>query len=146
MTDDSTGAPDLPDGGTFDEPWQARAFALAVALTDERGLDWERFQSRLVEEVADAPDGDSEGPDDDYYRRWLAALERLLVEEALVAPGELGDRVAAFAAGDRTAHEFVEGNPHAHVDRLPEGHAEGSHHDHGESGPHDHGEGDCRGH
>lgn len=132
MTDAPPGPGD--DAPTFEAPWQARAFALAVALTDEREaetLTWEEFQSRLVAEVdADHEDGD---PETVYYRQWLAALERLLVERDVLDPGELAARIDAFEAGDRNAHEFVEGDPHAHADHLPEGRAEGSHHDHGDA-------------
>lgn len=128
---DSTPEPG-DDAPTFDAPWQARAFALAVALTDERAddtLTWREFQTRLVEEVnADPEDGDSEAA---YYRQWLSALERLLVEREVLEPGDLASRVAAFEDGDRDGHEFVEGDPHAHADSLPDGHAEGSHHSHG---------------
>ncbi|WP_423751379.1 nitrile hydratase accessory protein [Salinirarus marinus] len=121
------------DAPTFDAPWQARAFALAVALTDEDDLPWDEFQTRLVEEVdADLEAGGD--ADDVYYRQWLAALERLLVERDLLDAGELTDRVGQFEAGDRSAHEFVDGDPHAHTESLPEGHAEGSGHSHG----HDH--------
>lgn len=135
------------DAPTFEAPWEARAFALAVALTDEREADvssWDEFQSRLVEEVdADREEDNHEEDDHEegdpetvYYRQWLTALERLLVERNVLEPGELLARIDAFEAGDRDAHEFVEGDPHAHADRLPEGHAEGSDHDHG--GHHDH--------
>jgi len=127
---DATPAPG-EDAPTFDAPWQARAFALAVALTDERGADgirWREFQSRLVEEVGAEPGADD--PEAAYYREWLAALERLLVERGALDPGELAERVAAFEAGDRDAHEFVDGDPHAHAEDLPDGHAEGSHHEH----------------
>lgn len=127
------------DAPTFDAPWQARAFALAVALTDEHDdatLTWQEFQSRLVAEVeADREAGD---PDEVYYRQWLAALERALVERGILDPGDLAARVEAFEAGDRDAHEFVAGDPHAHADRLPDGHAEGSHHDHGDGHGHAH--------
>lgn len=124
------------DGPTFEAPWQARAFALAVAVTDEDDLPWDAFQSRLAAEVdrddGPGPTGDAgtDGPEAAYYRQWLAALERLLVERTALDPGELTDRVAAFERGDRSAHEFVRGDPHGHADRLPEGHAEGSDHDH----------------
>ncbi|MFC7165264.1 nitrile hydratase accessory protein [Halospeciosus flavus] len=147
-----TGRPDSEtprpgdDAPTFDAPWQARAFGLAVALTDEtegegegegeERFTWDSFQSRLVAEVeADRESGTD--PDVVYYRQWLAALERLLVEEDVLEPGELTERVAEFEAGERDAHEFVDGDPHAHAENLPDGHAEGSHHDHG--GGHGHG-------
>jgi nitrile hydratase accessory protein len=123
---DSTPAPGA-DAPTFDAPWQARAFAIAVAITDESaadGLRWAEFQDRLVDEI-DADDGEAA-----YYRQWLAALERLLIERDLLDPGDLVERVAAFEAGDRDAHEFVEGDPHAHAESLPDGHAEGSRHEH----------------
>ena len=144
MTDVPPGPGD--DAPTFEAPWQARAFALAVALTDEREaetLAWEEFQSRLVAEVDAGREGESERGDREdgdsetvYYRQWLAALERLLVERDVLDPGELAARIDAFEVGDRNAHEFVEGDPHAHADHLPEGHAEGSHHDHGHDGHH----------
>lgn len=148
MSDAPDRLPELDADITFEAPWQARAFGLAVAFTDAAGLDWEAFQSRLVDEVgADRAEGEPEAV---YYRQWLAALESLLVEEGHFDEGELADRVTEFAAGDRTAHEFVEGDPHGHADALPEGHAEGSHghhHDHGHGQGHDHhGHGHGHGH
>lgn len=129
---------------TFSEPWQARAFALAVSVTDEDagGVgSWDDFQERLVREIEAAesaadlvsPDepADLDGDEAAYYRRWLAALEDLLVSEA-VDEAALRERALAFERGDRDAHEFVRGDPHAHADELPEGHADGS--DHGGHG------------
>jgi nitrile hydratase accessory protein len=120
------------DAPTFDAPWQARAFALAVTLTEEHAgdtLTWQEFQTGLVREVnADREDAE---PETVYYRQWLTALERLLVQRGVLDPGDLAARVEEFEDGDRDGHEFVEGDPHAHADRLPDGHAEGSHHDHG---------------
>ena len=130
MTDSTPDPGD--DAPTFDAPWQARAFALAVALTDEHAeetLTWNEFQTRLVEKVN--ADREDEDPEAVYYRQWLTALEWSLIEREILDSGELAARVGEFDEGDRDGHEFVEGDPHAHVDRLPEGHAEGSHHGHG---------------
>lgn len=126
------------DEPTFAEPWQARAFALAVALTDEDAEKraWDAFQRELVAEVEAAPGPDA-GTDDTYYRQWLRALERFLDARGLVDAEALLARAREFESGDRDAHEFVDGDPHAHADRLPEGHADGSHHhghDHSHSG------------
>lgn len=135
----SEGAGTDADAGdpTFAEPWQARAFALAVAATDEDGdRPWETFQEALVEEVPDAEQptpkapASIDGDDDEYYRDWLAALERVLTEDAVDADA-LRERALAFERGDRDAHEFVAGDPHEHADSLPKGHAAGSDHDHG---------------
>lgn len=100
------------DGPTFDEPWQARAFGVAVALYDDgEGFEWSAFQERLVEEVGreDPAASDAEALEGVYYEQWLAALERLLVEDGVLEPDELGERAASFAAGERTAEEFVAG-------------------------------------
>ena len=108
----------------FDAPWQARAFAIALSLTDrgEGDLPWETFQGRLVEEIEKGADGAAE-TEPVYYEQWLRALERLLVEEGLVDPGELEARVEAFETGERDASEFVIGE-HGH------GHDHDHDHDH----------------
>jgi len=117
------------DEPAFEAPWQARAFAVAVQLT-ERGdgdLPWETFQARLVEEI-EADDDAVEGTEDVYYEQWLRALERLLVEEGIVAGSELEERTREFERGDRDASEFVIGE-HGHSHDHGHGHSH-SHHDH----------------
>ena len=101
------------DRPTFEAPWQARSFALAVALTEDR--PWETFQRRLVDEI----DRDESRP---YYEQWLAALERFVLGEDLLDTSAVVDRTDEFAAGDRTAHEFVEGDPHGHSEHEHDHH------------------------
>lgn len=122
MTD--TEDPRRDDEPAFEAPWQARAFAIALSLTDrgEGELSWDDFQGRLVEEID--RDGDAvEGTETVYYEQWLRALERLLVDEGLIEADELADRAAAFEAGERDASEFVVGD-HGHD------HSHGHDHDH----------------
>lgn len=118
----------------FEKAWQARIFGLAVAMREDgdggddesQGVfEWKSFQERLAEEIAtDETDVTPDDVDDQYYHQWLAALERLLVESGHVDEHRLQDRTAEFAAGDRTAAEFVEGEHEA---------------DHGHQHDHDHG-------
>jgi nitrile hydratase accessory protein len=95
---------------TFDAPWQARAFGIAVALADREASDLTAFQERFVERLGEvdpeAMQADVEGT---YYERWLEALEELLVEEGLLTEAELDERAAAFTEGERDAAEFVVG-------------------------------------
>ena len=64
--------PERPDR-PFDEPWQARAFALAVLTVQQSGQPWEAFRGRLKRAVA-------ADPDRPYWESWLAALEDLVAD------------------------------------------------------------------
>ena len=68
------GAPLPRDNGelVFDAPWEARALAIAVALTEKLGLEWDEFRHRLMAAIADDPDRP-------YYESWGAALESLVL-------------------------------------------------------------------
>ena len=95
----------VPDSPVFEEPWQAQAFAMTVAL-HERGLfswvEWAEALSAEVKRPGAAADGH------DYYQHWLAALERLLAEKGLAGKGD----VDAFAAAwERAAHATPHGKP-----------------------------------
>ena len=81
-------------GAAFAEPWQARIFAVVTRLCDDGRYDWDAFKALLIDEVGrhGAPDGH------DYYERWTAACERLLVERGLVGADELSLRKAHLAA------------------------------------------------
>ena len=118
---------DIPigaDGPVFDAPWQARAFGTVVALHRTRDdFDWAAFQAALIEEVqAEDPGVDADRLEETYYDQWLRAAERLLVERDVIDSAEFQSRAAEFAAGQRNAQEFIEGE---HQD----GHA-GHDHDH----------------
>lgn len=65
-----TGPPERPDR-PFDEPWQARVFALAVLTVQQQDLPWDAFRDRLKAAIA----ADPARP---YWESWLAALESLV--------------------------------------------------------------------
>ena len=74
----------------FAAPWEGRAFGIAVALNEGGAYEWGEFQRRLADEIAAADDADDGGL---YYERWLASLERLLVERGMVTREELDARM-----------------------------------------------------
>jgi nitrile hydratase accessory protein len=80
----------------FNQPWEGRAFGLALALRELSPYPWEAFRERLEREIAQA-DPDQDGSH--YYERWVGAFERLLADEDLVGAEEL----------ERRAHEYREG-------------------------------------
>ena len=74
----------------FDEPWQGRAFGLAVGLSRRASFPWSDFVRRLSEQIASSPDDTTSG----YYRQWLAALERTIVEQGITSNDELSAALA----------------------------------------------------
>ena len=59
----------------FTEPWQARAFAMALVAAERMGVGWDEFRDRLKAAIA-------ERPDQPYYESWLDALEDLTATPA----------------------------------------------------------------
>jgi nitrile hydratase accessory protein len=112
------------DRPVFESPWQARAFALAVVLSDhqESQYSWKTFQSNLVDEVEDN-NSIGDYSEEIYYEQWLHALERIILNDQLINVQELQQRVDEFASGDRDASEFIEGEHEHH-------HDDGHSHDH----------------
>ncbi|MEO0363035.1 MAG: nitrile hydratase accessory protein [Pseudomonadota bacterium] len=84
------------DGPVFDEPWQARAFAMTLALHGAGAFEWREWAETLGRELAGGGD---------YYRAWLAALERIATEKALTDD-------AALAALKRAWLEAAAATPH----------------------------------
>lgn len=84
----------------FAEPWQARAFALALALADRGAFAWNDFRDRLIAEIAVAEKVEEAGAG--YYDCWLRALEAVLGSKRIAAAGEI-DRAAAVIAANPPA-------------------------------------------
>ena len=83
----------------FKEPWQGRAFGIAISLHREGTYDWEEFRQRLILQIQAFDCKADEDPG--YYDHWLAALEGLLADRGVVNPDELGQRVKEYKSGIR---------------------------------------------
>jgi len=87
-----------PEPRTFEEPWQAQAFAIAVSLSERGVFSWGEWAEALGVEIARAP----ERP---YYEAWLDALEALLRAKGIASPSELAELAEAW-------REAAEATPH----------------------------------
>jgi nitrile hydratase accessory protein len=101
-------APGIPHddvGPVFREPWEAQAFAMALAL-QQRGLfTWSEWATALGQEIKRAQAAGDPDTGDTYYRHWLAALERLVAEKGVASEETLRRyRDAWDRAADRTPH------------------------------------------
>jgi nitrile hydratase accessory protein len=99
------GIPRDPDGPVFRAPWEAHAFAMALAL-HERGLfTWSEWAATLADEIKRAQAEGDLDTGDTYYRHWLAALEHIAAEKAAADPATLARYRAAWRhAALRTPH------------------------------------------
>ena len=99
------GIPRDDDGPVFREPWEAQAFAMALALHGRGLFTWREWADTLAGEIKRAQAEGDPDTGDTYYRHWLATLEKLIAAKG-VATSEALDRYrdAWDHAADRTPH------------------------------------------
>ena len=100
--------PSIPrdsDGPVFREPWEAEAFAIAVALHERGVFSWPEWAAALSDEIKRAQTAGDADTGETYYLHWLAALEKLVAEKGLASEQTLHRyRDAWDNACDRTPH------------------------------------------
>ncbi|MET0444812.1 MAG: nitrile hydratase accessory protein [Pseudorhodoplanes sp.] len=104
----TTAIPDIPqddDGPVFRAPWEAQAFAMAVALHERGVFTWTEWAAALAAQIKRAQaDGDAD-TGETYYRHWLATLEGLIADKGVTTAATLHRyRDAWDHAADRTPH------------------------------------------
>jgi nitrile hydratase accessory protein len=102
---DVPGIPRDEGGPVFREPWEAQAFALAVALNARGLFTWTEWAAALAEEIKRAQAAGDPDLGNTYYRHWLAALEGLVAQKGAASAAMLERyRDAWDRAADRTPH------------------------------------------
>lgn len=108
---DGPAAPPRANGElVFAEPWESRAFGMAVSLYEAGVFEWTRFQAALIRRIAAWERGHAEGECWSYYRHWLEALEDVMAET--VPATEVEARAVALA-GRPAGHDHGD-HPHPH--------------------------------
>jgi len=97
--------PRNPAGPVFREPWEAQAFAMALALYDRGLFTWPEWAAILAEEIKRAQAAGDPDTGETYYRHWLNALERVVAAKGLTDAQTLARyRNAWDHAAERTPH------------------------------------------
>ena len=89
--------PALPrdhDGPVFNEPWEAKAFALVVRLSEAGCFTWEEWVEVFSREIEAAQRRGDPDLGDTYYQHWLNALERICRDKGLVGDEDMRRRKA----------------------------------------------------
>jgi nitrile hydratase accessory protein len=98
---------DLPGGSagerSFEQPWELRAFAMAVAAYHAGQYEWSEFQLSLIDSIRR---WESEGGPQpwSYYEHWLEALETVLAGNGALSDAALDDAAMAVLATPRNAN------------------------------------------
>ena len=92
-------------GVEFAEPWQARAFAIAVIASRQGCFTWSEWTHSLGRELQRSADTDPKTAEANYFDCWLSALQSLLLAKGAVGQAELHERKHAWEdAYRRTPH------------------------------------------
>src|ERR1700689_534180 len=83
------GIPRDDDGPVFREPWEAQAFAMALALHGRGLFSWTEWAAALAGQIRRAQASGDPDTGETYYRHWLATLERLVAEKGVASPETL---------------------------------------------------------
>ena len=78
----------------FAEPWESRAFAMAVALCEAGVFSWREFREALITRIARRNDTSAHWC---YYRCWLGALQDVLVSLGTVRHRDVTARATQLA-------------------------------------------------
>jgi nitrile hydratase accessory protein len=100
--------PSIPrdeEGPVFRAPWEAQAFAMALALHARGLFTWAEWAATLAAEIKRAHEAGDPDTGQTYYLHWLAALERMVTEKGITTPDALTRYHDAWdRAADRTPH------------------------------------------
>jgi nitrile hydratase accessory protein len=99
------GIPRDADGPVFREPWEAQAFAMALALHARGLFTWNEWAQALADEIRRAQGRGDPDTGETYYQHWLTTLERLIAAKGVATTETLHRyRDAWDHATDRTPH------------------------------------------
>jgi nitrile hydratase accessory protein len=100
--------PSIPrdaEGPVFREPWEAHAFAMALALHERGVFTWGEWAATLAAEIKRAQAAGDPDTGETYYLHWLAALERLVTGKGVTSGDTLHRTKHAWEhACERTPH------------------------------------------
>jgi nitrile hydratase accessory protein len=95
----------------FAEPWESRAFGMAVTLYEAGVFTWPQFQAALIARIAAWEDAPTDGWN--YYQHWLGALEDVLAGGGTVFADEVTARAETLAQRP-TGYDHPDDHDHPH--------------------------------
>ena len=94
----------------FSAPWEARAFAIALGLSQTGLFTWDEFREHLIAEVGSTDrirERDGTNRQGEYYEHFLRALEAVVTDKGIATRSALITKIAELqgpAAPDTHEH------------------------------------------
>lgn len=89
----------------FDQPWQAQAFAMTLALHDQGVFTWDQWAQTLSATIKASQIAGDPDTGQTYYHHWLSALEKMALTADVISAAQLEVRQGAWRdAAARTPH------------------------------------------
>jgi nitrile hydratase accessory protein len=105
MRSELPGLPCDAGGPVFNAPWEAQAFAMALALHERDQFSWKEWAQTLADVIAEVRQRGEADTGEHYYRHWQTALERIVAGKGLVSDALLQQRRQQWdEAARRTPH------------------------------------------
>jgi nitrile hydratase accessory protein len=95
-------------GPVFRAPWEAHAFAMALALHEKGLFAWSEWSEMLGEEIKKAQAAGDPDTGETYYHHWLATLERMVAEKGATSVQALAQH---YQAWEHAMHRTPHGKP-----------------------------------
>src|SRR5262245_9966975 len=102
------GIPRDSNGPVFRAPWEAHAFAMAIALYQKGLFAWSEWSAMLGEEIKKAQAAGDPDSGETYYNNWLATLERIVAEKGVTSLQALSHH---YQAWENAMHRTPHGKP-----------------------------------
>jgi nitrile hydratase accessory protein len=98
MDTEGPAAPPRANGElVFAEPWESRAFGMAVTLYESGVFAWPQFQAALIARITAWEATATDGAHWSYYQHWLGALEDVLSACGAVKADDVAARAEALS-------------------------------------------------
>lgn len=103
----------------FQTPWEARAFAMVVQLSEAGCFSWPEWVGFLSKSIAEAArDEAADGRPRSYSEQWIAAAEALLIAKGITSSEQLlARRLACWPMNSAHVHPSPHSSGEHHVIR-----------------------------
>ncbi len=92
----------------FSAPWEARSFAMALALSEAGLFTWDQFRQSLIAEIGASDrvrERDGTSNRGEYYEHFLRALEKVIAAKSLLTADEIARKIVEIAPPEPSGHE-----------------------------------------